>query len=217
MKELVQAWMPVAEILGFVGQLVILVILGLGLKQLAIGLKQVQLAERALSVTNERASKERALEFHDLFITRVMPAVVEARQALAHVKGTVTYDGPIGAFTPESISVAAREAAKERYQPSLPALNLLEYYAVGFTSRVADEELGFSLSGRLFCAYVATLYDLIVVIRNDPGFENWKPIVELYRLWASRLTKSELEAQRDKLEVELAGLGPGASLRPIGV
>lgn len=218
MKEFVDYWAPVAAILGFVGQGLLLLVFALGLKQLKIGFDEVELTKKALSVTNERASKERALEFHEIFLTRVMPEVLKARQALRTAKAKVTYEGPVGDFSKGSISKAALAETKKRYLDSIDALNLLEYYAVAFTCGVADESLGFSLDGRVFCAYVSTMYDVIVVIRDDAGFSNWQPIVDLYLRWSKRLTSTELEAQRKKLEQELSDVAGGAqAMKPIGV
>lgn len=217
-KEFVDDWAPLAAILGFIAQAAMLVILGFGLKQVGIGLEQVRLAKQSLSVTNERASKEQALAFHERFLSKVMPEVVSARQQLQKAKETVTYEGPVGDFTFGSLTAEALEAARKRYQPSVGAINELEYYAVAFTSGVADEEVGFLLTGRLYCAYVASLYDLICVLRNDPAYATWQPIVDLYKLWSSRLTKAELQAQRLKTEAELAALGTaGEPRKPIGV
>jgi len=97
----------------------------------------------------------------------------------------------------------------------LTAVNKLEIVAAGFVSGVADEQVGFKIIGWSFCATAATKYDILCVVRGaDKAI--YQTIVDLYNLWAPRLSKAELLHARQEIEKRLAAT-VDKTISPIGV
>lgn len=62
----------------------------------------------------------------------------------------ISYKGPIGDFTPNSLPIGVVAAIDKRVDGAewLPAINKLQSIAAYFTTGVADEEVGFQIIGR---------------------------------------------------------------------
>ena len=185
------------------------------------GLKQIALLKKDIRLRNERAAKEKAIEYGRKYLRDYVDLqrafFVTCQEAkLAH------YSGPVGDFTSGSILGNARITAlsTRRYVlPSwLPAMNELEALSASFISGVADEGTGFKIFGRSFCKTVESNYDLVALSRsNDSGAqEYWQNIVELYRLWSPRLEAAELRRNKDSIEAKIAALAQDARITPIG-
>lgn len=203
------------------GQLVLLVNALVLTAILAYGLKQLRLTKTGIQVQSDRSAKERAIEYASRFLrdyVEISRPYTTARIAA----GLPTYRGPIGDFTPGSIPAENFEDAKRRIlvEPHfIYGMNELAVVAAAFSSGVADEQTGFEIIGRTYCATVASHYDLLSLARRELASNHYEPIVRLYRLWAPRLTKSELLAERKLLDERIANipdrigtqLGPGRS------
>ena len=182
----------------------------------AYGIQQVKLLKKDIRVRNERASKEKALEFvekYELFIT-----LDERFYSESKAKKVPSYNGPIGDFSEGSVPEKYQKNAYVRYTlPWLEGVNKLELIASGFVSGVADEQLGFKIIGWTFCATVASKYDILCIARGidktNPGYQT---IVELYQLWAPRLSKAQLLHAREEIEKRIAAT-VDSTIPPIGV
>ena len=197
---------------------------GVVLAILAIfGVRQVKLLKKDIRLRNERASKEKALEFVQHYETYVEFDAKFSDECSS--KRLPTYRGPIGDFTLTSIPKEFLPIAKKRFDGCwLDGMNRLELVAGAFVSGVADEALGFKMIGPSFCGTVASHYDLISLTRDadsaNPLFGSANPlfqtIVDLYNLWAPRLSKAQLLRARDELEKQINAT-TDKKISPIGV
>lgn len=182
---------------------------------------QLNASERALRVTNERASKERSLEYCLFFVDKFMPAYRTFREELQVAKLPIRYEGPVGDFTPSSLSVDAATSGAPRaaLRSGIEARNVLEVFAAAFMYGVADADIAFALNGSAYCSYVALMYDCIALTRSPGNPQTWQPVVDLYDLWKYKLSAGELAEAREKLEEELvkAKTAQQAAPKVIGV
>ena len=190
---------------------------GIGVAVAAIlGLQQLRIMKLDMRTRNERAAKEKAVEFADRYMSIYVPLsskVYDERKAA----NLPSYGGPIGDFTAADLLNLDQKIVRARFALGwLPALNALESIASAFVTGVADEQTGFSIMGRSFCATVAIQYDIICVCRDDDACRHWESIVSLYCLWSSRLTKAELEAHRARLDEKIAAT-VSRQISPIGM
>jgi hypothetical protein len=185
------------------------------------GLKQIALLKKDIRLRNERAAKEKAIEYGRKYLRDYVDLQRAFFVACQEAK-LAQHSGPVGDFTSGSILGNTRIAAisTPRYGlPSwLPAMNELEALSASFISGVADEGTGFKIFGRSFCETVESNYDLVALSRsNDSGAQGyWQNIVELYRLWSPRLEAAELRRNKDSIEAKIAALAQDARISPIG-
>jgi hypothetical protein len=189
---------------------------GVALAVIAVfGLQQIKILKRDIKVRNDRASKEKALEFVQKYEDFIGLHNAFFRDCVEKKFGM--YEGPIGDFSWESIKPAERPNAINRIMlnTSLGAMNKLNLVAACFMSGVADEQLGFSIIGKGFCANVANIYDLLSFARGEKKSVSFQPIVDLYQLWSPRLSKAQLLQAREDIETQLAATVE-RSIRAIG-
>jgi len=182
----------------------------------AYGIQQVKLLKKDIRIRNERASKEKALEFaekYELFIL-----LDERFHKACEDKNIPIYSGPIGDFSKDSVPEDLRKNARNRYDmPWLESVNKLELIASAFVSGVADEQLGFEIIGWSFCATVANKYDILCICRGIAKTHPvYQTIVDLYQLWAPRLSRTELLEARREIEKRIAAT-VDRTIPPIGV
>lgn len=66
----------------------------------------------------------------------------------------------------------------------LPAINEVASISAAFVHGVADEEVGFSIIGRTFCAAVDADYDIIAIGHSEDVHPHYESIVSLYKIWS---------------------------------
>lgn len=181
-----------------------------------IALQQITILKRDIRLRNQRAAGEKAMEAVDKY-------GAFANQAFAYFQDlrredAPTYKGPVGDFTPSSVPPEWSDAVKKRVRIStwIPAVNTLDTVAASFIFGVADESTGFAMIGRSFCANVGHFYDLIARQRKDTVQPHFQAIVQLYTIWANRLSKEELQKARTALDAQIERL-PNNKIAPIGV
>ena len=179
------------------------------------GLQQIHLLKTDMRIRNQRAASEKAIEavaqyanFADLasvFFDDLRAAKVDM------------YKGPIGDFSPASVPPEWQELAKKRVdiRSWIPAINSLDTVAATFVYGIAAEGVGFDMIGRSYCANVGYFYDLIARQRKDAVQPHFEGIVKLYRIWANRLSKAQLQASRSALDVKIGEL-PDTKITAIG-
>jgi hypothetical protein len=96
----------------------------------------------------------------------------------------------------------------------VPFLNRLDAIAAMFVTGVADEKTAFQIFGRAFCGSASLHYDIISVARSVSTFAPYSNIVELYKIWSGRLSKSELEKSRQVLDEQIRKI-PDKSIAPL--
>jgi len=186
------------------------------------GLKQIGILKRDIRLRNERAAKEKAIEYGSRYLREYVDLDARFFDACLNDEPNL-YSGPVGDFTAGSLPPdgPASDRLLKRYGQSawLPAMNELEVIAAAFVSGVADESAGFKIIGRSFCATVASHYDLIAFSRGRARTAQnyWHNIVHLYKIWSPRLTESELREARGRLDQRIARVSSQTSrIRPIG-
>jgi hypothetical protein len=206
---------PWLELLYFASGIVIAV-------AVVYGLKQIHLLKKDIRLRNERAAKEKAIEYCSRYLNSYV-RLVDAFFVDCLKRQLKSYSGPIGNFTSESIlrDAGQRDIADKRYAVFswAAAMNELEAISAAFTSGVADEATGFKIIGRTFCVSVQSNYDLIALSRNKSkdaqGY--WSNIVQLYKMWFPRLKEVELRQAKEQLDATLAAVAAqGTRIAPIG-
>lgn len=208
MQALIVGLRPYLELLYFVS--------GIGLFiGVLISFRQLRLIKQDIDTRNWRAAKEKALEAIELYAAKFIPASSSYFQEWNAKVGLTCYQGTVGDFSRESISVNQRENSVKRFglHEWLPALNQLESLCLYFVSGVADERLGFKYIGRSLCFWIERNYDVIAMNRSEKACPHWEAVVELYQLWRPRLTKVELEIQRDDLTERIRAVAERPSVR----
>jgi hypothetical protein len=205
---------PWIELLYFVSGVVVAVCV-------AIGLKQIRLLKKDIRLRNERAAKEKAIEYASRYLcnyVRLSGVFFDEYRAA----GLEPYPGPVGDFTPRSFrGLRIAEMAQKRFALGswLPAMNELEAICAAFTSGVADEAAGFKIVGRSFCRTVESDYDLIALSRDIAGSAHayWSNIEQLYKMWSPRLEEAELRKAKERLDGRIASVAArGTKINPIG-
>lgn len=202
MSDVLQQIRPWLEMLSFISGIVLA---GAGV----YALQQVRLMKQDMELTSERAAREKAIEYVSRYLSTYVPLAGLYTQELDTKKLTV-YKGPCGDFTLTSIPADALPLALKRFQLRswLPSVNELHTIAAAFAYGVADDKIGFQAIGRTFCATVLTKYDLLCIARGrDNTCRHYQGIIDLYNLWAPRLSKAELVDLREQLDERLANLG----------
>lgn len=164
--------------------------------QTATAVEQLRLLKSDFVTRNQRASKEKALDMsfrYADFLERYGEELAEAtRMGL-----TNKYKGVAGpSFRIAELDVQFHRDNNPRIQSGImvPSLNMLEGIAAAFVSRVADEEVVFTMMASSFCNSVALQYDIVTHYHSLPRSDFYTNIVKLYRVWNSRLEHSEMAA-----------------------
>jgi hypothetical protein len=205
---------PWIELLYFVSGIVVAI-------AVAMGLKQIGLLKKDIRLRNERAAKEKAIEYASRYLCGFVGFEKVFRRERLNAK-LDPYSGPIGDFMSGSLqSERALEMARKRYvlDSWLPAMNELEAISAAFTSGVADEATGFKILGRTFCRSVEGNYDLIAFSRHraESAQAYWSNIVQLYKMWSPRLEEAELRQAKEHLDSRIAAVATqGSKIPPIG-
>lgn len=180
------------------------------------GLRQLRIMKKDFAIRNERSAKEKAIEFSNEYLINYVE--LSTKHYNDEQKNKIqSYKGPIGDFTPDSISNEYKANLLKRLSclSCLNVLNKLESISAAFVTGVADETTGFKIIGRSYTATVSSLYDIISALRNEKASPYFNNIVELYKVWSPRLTKYELENERNNLDSRMANIQANC-IKPIG-
>jgi hypothetical protein len=199
----------VLEILYFMGGIVVAA-------ASVVALQQLSILKRDIRTRNERAAKEKAIEYCTRYLTTYVRLDAEWSQKRKDAK-LPNYEGPVGDFSPGSIPLEYRALARARFAAMawLPAINELAAISAPFVHGVADEQVGFEIIGRTFCAAVDLDYDIITLGHSEEVHPHYESIVGLHKVWKPRLTSAELEHARHELDAEL-GKVKTSKVPPIG-
>jgi hypothetical protein len=181
------------------------------------GLKQIRILKRDISVRNERAAKEKAIEYSSRYLNVFVPLIDKYSEAYTS-RNLPSYSGPVGDFTSASLSDRHRGLALKRFQVGewRFAMNELEAIAAAFTTGVADEGCGFEIIGGTFCGTVQSNYDILSMTGGSVR-RYYKSIVKLYLMWAPRLSEAELKAEKEEIDKRLAKISCQPGVKGIGI
>ncbi|MGD1278764.1 MAG: hypothetical protein ABR964_16245 [Tepidisphaeraceae bacterium] len=180
----------------------------------AYGAQQIILLKRDIETKNLRASKEMTAQYCGLFAQFVLMRrrfVRECEEA-----GLELYSGDVGDFSLQGFDVGKWKPIVEKkmkLDTAIAALNQLEQISMVFLSRAADEGVAFKTFGRAFCATVGTHYDIFTIRGSEQYFQN---VIELYKLWSSRIERNKLTKERDAIEERIRST-PNKEIPPIGL
>lgn len=179
------------------------------------GLKQIRILKHDISVRNERAAKEKAIEYSSRYLNVFIPLI--DRYFIKSEK-LQDYSGSIVDFTPDSIPEGQRGLAMKHYEVGewRLAMNELEAISAAFVTGVADECCGFEIIGGTFCGAVRSTYDVLSLTGRGVR-RYYKSIVKLYLLWAPRLSEAELKKEKESIEKRLAEIPRQPGVKGIGV
>lgn len=225
----IQAFRPWAEALGFLKDIVLAAAVLYGLRQVVLTKQSIDLARKQAvedqqrSITeHERAAKTVTLESAKRFVDEFGAKYVAYIQECAPIR-LMPYGGETGDFRLASLPMQARSEAYRRSQLRTcgAALDQLEVFAAAHLYGVADEEVGFALNGRMFCAAVSQDFYDVLCLEREQGF--YEAIVDLFNLWSSRLDRAKLtkskeliELQRAEVDKQMEQLPQATRVRPIG-
>lgn len=199
MADFLQALRPYLETAYFLSGPLLLIVA-------SFGLGQIRLMKRDIALRQERAAKEKAIEYASRYARLsklAMKAVADRTKA-----NLKDYNGMVGDFSMASIPLTMLPISKKRHSivSWLPVLNELDAIASAFVSGVADERTGFNIFGRTFCQSVKRNYDLIALERGNHVLPDFQSVVDLYRTWSSRLAKVELAETQSKIQTRMVNI-----------
>lgn len=173
----------------------------------ALAYRQLLLIKKDIRTRNQRAAAEKAIEACSSYFREYVGLCNEASDDRTKAN-LPRYAGPIGDFTMGSVPSQLRADCIRRFRLGtwVSALNHLELVAAFFVSGVADERTGFRVIGRTFCGTVEHNYDLIAFSRDKKKAAYWENTVQLYQLWRPRMTKAELDEDRQDIERRLSAI-----------
>jgi uncharacterized FlaG/YvyC family protein len=186
-----------------------------------IGLIQLSIAKKTLQINSRRDAATLAAKQVEIYMTRVIPL----QNKMFHFELKEKIERPkisIGEFTTEALinKIGKDEylkIAKERIKLMslyLPILNSMEAFSVYFMKEVADEEIAFSSVGRTFTKSVESLYFDVASCRGNES-KSFQNLVELYGIWNNKLSKEKLENNQMDLAKQLDAI-ESVSIKPIG-
>jgi hypothetical protein len=165
-----------------------------GLRQLEIGVEQLELTKEIAKKDALREAIKFATERCQYFADMVAPeqnrfstAYQSTRCTFLNLGLTCTVkDGEISAS--RGYSSKAFEAEESRIlRQAVSFLNTLEAFAIPFVARVADDSLGFQETGRAFCAMVKDVLPLVYEMGRKEHSGRYESTVKLYEHWNDML------------------------------
>jgi hypothetical protein len=197
---------PILAIFGFL----IFYQIRLAKRSIEVSEKQIKQGQEHLKTNSLRDAATISAERVNFFICTILPLgnkLFDEKMALKFPE----FKGEIKDFKSSELSEwdidfqksFLTQLVKNSEVIGLNLINYLEGFSVYFTKGIADEEIAFSSVGGYFCSYVEIYYPLIAFQRDEnKANEPYCNIIELYRLWKSRLAKFESDVdilQREKL------------------
>jgi hypothetical protein len=183
-----------------------------------LGLRQINIMKQDMKTRNERASKEKAIEYTTRYACNFVDLAdkLYSERKLKKIPHSFRSE-IIGDFTRDSLSrenqvLAAERVVSENWHKSM---NELQIIAAAFSTGVADEKVGFSMFGRSFCDTVTREYDTLSIMRSDRACKFYQNIVDLFSIWYPRLSRAELEELKNNIDNKLITL-PDKTIPSIG-
>ena len=199
--EKIKPWLEAAYFLH--GPILVLITL-FGLQQLKLTRDEMKLTKEDMVIRNDRAAKEKALEYAAHYADTIIPLSGTAislinEQNLTWKRDTVSDFTP-GSVLPENLAnVHVIHKNRETSQCIYSVLNELQALSAAFYTGVADEEVGFDIMGPAFCGNVSTYYPYICVHRAEKATPLWKFIVELDCIWRNRMKMMKLDLDEEDI------------------
>lgn len=216
----------IIEYLYYISGAAIAIIAFLGLKQLNIGLEQLNVTKMDIDIRSKREAALIAINQTEIFCNEIIPAQDDLYLKLKK------YDFPIYStdkviFDPKDKSYkgyldqhskARRKLDDEDLyvgiiKSELYLCNKLEAIATYFITRIADERIAFISIGKTYCKNVKQLSFIISKLSSESGY--FKNLIKLYEIWDSRISLHKLEEESKRISEELKAVNPEV-IKPLG-
>lgn len=205
----------ILELIYFISGPILVIIAGIGLRQLKIAkdASRLQATRESLSLSADRCSH---------YISNIIPLVNNLSKSIKEndIKYFSLFEVSVNG---DSIRISPKGSKQDLNKEHdklptiiselLPVYNSLEAFSVFFTHRVADEEVAFSSVGHTFCYSVRNyLPDLFPYSRSTGHYKN---LIKLFLIWNTRIESEKLKLDRQRIENELSKI-EDKFVRPIG-
>jgi len=186
----------VLELLYYTSGIVIAVIAFIGLRQIRIASKQLNLTREIASANARREAAQLALEQCGYFVEKYVPAFKTCvdryrAQNLTFLEARLRPNEPQfviqgGEFKNANCDTALISREYPRIEiEMLAALNGLEYFAIPFAAGVADEDIGYRETALAFCEGLAfTMAGLYHLRSQNRG--KYDSAIKLFEVWNRR-------------------------------
>ncbi len=201
----VRAWL---EIIYFISQVVLTILVLLGLRQLTLAKDQLVLSERIFRTQSKRQSVEAAvLECRRFSETIVIDSISFDEFC---DKQDITYFDDVafirtdGGFKIDATNAKREDVAKLANASELinKLINGMEAYALFFLSGVADERIAFLCNSKTYIERAEHLFKIFPICNVEK--DDAEPIKVLYFRWRKMREEGELKVQRDALDKKLS-------------
>jgi hypothetical protein len=202
--------------------------LRLAKEQLAVAINALDHAKRDLQIRSRREAvqlaAERCEKFGEMMMTRRNAHMDKIQADGIELKIWVLTNDAFERASLKDRSAAEQWVAQLRAKPdalisATAVLNELEAFAIYFARGAADEETAYPVVGALFCTEVQIFAPYLIDLRHKdvPGLTSgpFQNSIDLFNLWHLRMRQKELEAEANKLSLEVSGRKP-STIKPIG-
>ena len=201
----IRSWLELAY---FVSQVLLMIIVLLGLRQLTLAKNQLVLSESIFRTQSKRQSVEAAvLECRRFSETIVLDCLALDQYCKKH---DISYfDDVVFARTERGFTVDPSKAKKEDIVKIGEAgellnklINGMEAYALFFLSGVADEKIAYHCNAKTYVETAEHLFKLFPICNVDD--EDAEPVKVLYMRWRKKREEADLKVQRAALDKKLS-------------
>lgn len=212
----VRSWL---EILYFISQIVVVFLIGLGLRQLQLAKRQIETTKEIFRTQSKRAAVEAAV----VECRRFAETLIQDKLALDKYceDNKITYFEDVKfARTDNGFSIDTKNINKDDVTKLSNAndlinrlLNGLESYALFFLSGVADENIAFHTNAKTYIEMAEHLFKIFPISNIEN--EDAEPIKVLYFMWRKRYDAKKLRVEQREIEKKLSTF-KDSSIKAIG-
>lgn len=195
----------------------LLVVAGLGLRQLGLAKKGLQQSADLARTAAKREAYKLAADQCSKYMEEIVPLMDKCDHELNDLGvsellqsfSVKVHKSGIYVSPPKELpkAIAKKLQGNEVVLSVLPVHNALETFAVMFTTGVAAEEGAFSSVGSSFCYNVRKHVPLILPYAGSPGYPgtgHYQNALQLFMSWQQRIDQQELLAKKESLSKQLS-------------
>lgn len=212
-----------AEVLYFVGGVVIAITAVLALRQIDLWQKQLAEGQKEAKERAQREAISTTIKLCEDYAKRHILSAVKIGE-LFLAQNIQLYSGAFGddMAAGKWIVESNFPGRTELHNPMVEFVNELETFAMYFMHRIADESIAYQPIGKVFLRHCSSLYPIILVAQKqqtDPSRVLYANIRGLFRLWNARDTQNVAQRTREdvlKTLEQAAAVVNREAPRPIG-
>jgi|GEM_PF-6752148 len=187
--------------------------LGIGI----LALRQISVSKEIARTHSKREAYKIAAEQNKFYTDHVIAEYTHLMQAIINSgldepseDDTSVSDGKI--ITTAKFSDEDTSILMSHINGLIALVNKIDVFSTYFTSGIADEELAYSMSGRVFIKKIKCLYPIIQKFELSEGY---KHTLDLFIMWETRAKKERLHKKNSEIQSQL-DLIKETNIRPIG-